>query len=94
MSRILFIILALGFALQCSGMADCVLKPANETEQCAGDTQSGEESQQDEVKKDNNQFNIGLPYSLSAFRRALEGTFNNDFFPVGYSSKPYLPPRR
>jgi hypothetical protein len=93
MTRLLFFILALGFIVQCTGSACFVKKSVSKTEQCPDDNKTGEEAGKEELKKEKDQISNFFSNELSSGRFVYILSENRQYYPSGFSSKPYLPPR-
>lgn len=93
MSRFLFIILFLGFFVQCTGAALYVKQSQAITEQYPDDGEQSGEKGDEEIKKDKDQsftIPVGVVYAEQVVYNLAEIT---QYCPGGFFVKPYQPPR-
>lgn len=93
MAKFLFLILSLSFVLQSSGTALVFKKFDQTTEQCPDDNKTGEESGKATFKKDQEQLNQFLcpGNSFAVLSPTTSETIH--FYPSGFYSQPFMPPR-
>lgn len=93
MKRLLVFILTFGFIIQCSGINCYVTKSVTKTEQCPDDSQPTEETGKAEFKKDKDHICVFLKSDLTSAHSVYSGTNFMNYYPSGFYSKPYIPPR-
>ncbi len=92
MAKFLLFILTFGFVIQCTGTAVYVKKSVVKSEQCPDDNATGEKNT-DNFKIDKQQIAINLFCSFSATSFKEVSSECIQYYPQGFLSKPYLPPR-
>lgn len=93
MFRVLFIILSLGFFIQCTGATGYLNSSVSEIEQWQDDNKGNEESGKAELKKDQDQFAGYLSLELNQIRISDTHAEYMSLYPTGFHSKLFMPPR-
>ena len=93
MVKLLLIILTFGFVINCAGAAFIVKKYVAETEQGSDENKTGEEKGSKEFKKDKDEVTSSIAGGLSINYSSLSSQASRYFYPAGFCSKHFLPPR-